>query len=205
MKRRVKVDFEKEKLKKREVDKEIKHLLGKTSQQHKMKKTKLLSSIILLFLFSSLTVVAEIDDSKKIGIPRHIKAEKVEINADLRLKDKFDYSTYCGVVHSQIELNRLWSQLINIQRKFYQLNARVPKPPQVDFSKHMVLWFAERGVHASFVQSLEITENEEKNSLNVIVYVFHSDFGSSNLNLWKIPKTDKEIIFKVEHKYDRGP
>ncbi len=177
----------------------------KRGEEHGLQGVAVISSIILLFLFSSLTVVAEIDDSKKIGILRHIKAEKVEINADLRLKDRFDYSTYYGVVHSQIELNRLWSQLINIQRKFYQLNARVPKPPQIDFGKHMVIWFADRGVHASFVQSLEITENEERNSLNAIVYVFHSDFGSSNLNLWKIPKTDKEIIFKVEHKYDRGP
>jgi hypothetical protein len=126
-----------------------------------MKIIKLLSTIILLFLCSNLTVVAETDDSKKIGIPRHIKAEKIEIDSDLRLKDRFDYSTYYGVVHSQIELNRLWSHLINIQRNFYQLNTRVPKPPQVDFNKHMVLWFADRGVHASFVESLEITENEE--------------------------------------------
>jgi hypothetical protein len=174
-----------------------------------MKNNKLLSSLIFLFLCSNLTAVAEIDDSIKIGTPHYEKAAvKIEIDPDLRLKDSFDYSTYCGIIRSQRELNTLWSQLINIQNDFYhKLTSRIPESPQVDFSKHMVLWFADRGVNASFVESLEIAKNEETNSFKAIIHVFHSDFGSSRLNLWKIPKISKEIIIQVEHKYEehRGP
>jgi hypothetical protein len=173
-----------------------------------MKNNKLLSSLIFLFLVANLTALAEIDDSIKTGTPHHLKAEKIEIDPDLRLKDRFDYSTYCGIIRSQKELNTLWSQLINIQNDFYhKLFSRIPESPQVDFSKDMVLWFADRGVNASFVESLEIAENEETNSFKAIIHVFHSDFGSSHLNLWKIPKTRKEIIIQVEHKYEehRGP
>ena len=168
-----------------------------------MQSSKLLTSFLLLFLCSNLTAVAETDDSIKTGTPQHITADKIEIDPDLRLKDRFDYSTYCGIIRSQRELNTLWSQLINIQDDFYhKLISHIPKSPQVDFSKHMVIWFADRGVNASFAESLEITENEGANSLNAIIHVFHSDFGSSRLNLWNIPKTSKEIIIQVKHKYE---
>ncbi|HXX58020.1 MAG TPA: hypothetical protein VEI96_08485 [Thermodesulfovibrionales bacterium] len=167
-----------------------------------MKNNKLLSSLLLILLCSPLTAVAEID-SIKTGAPHHIEVDKIEIDPDLRLKDRFDYSTYCGIIHSQRELNTLWSQLINIQDDFYhKFTSHIPKPPPVDFSKHLVIWFADRGVNASFVESLEITDNEGTNSLKAIIHVFHSDFGSSHLNLWKIPKTSKEIIIQVEHKYE---
>ena len=173
-----------------------------------MKNNKLLSTLLLIFLCSHLTAAAEMDDSIKTGTPHHIEVDKIEVDPDLRLKDRFDYSTYCGIIRSQRELNTLWSQLINIQSDFYhKLTSRIPESPQVDFSKHMVLWFADRGVNASFVESLEIVENGETNSFKAIIHVFHSDFGSSHLNLWKIPKTRKEIIIQVEHKYEehRGP
>ncbi len=170
-----------------------------------MKNNKLLSSLILLILFSNVTAIAEIRDPVKTGAPHDIKAKKIEIDPDLRLKDRFDYSTYCGIIRSQRELDALWSQLINIQDKFYHiLTSHIPKSPQIDFNNSMVLWFADRGVNASFVESLTITESEETNALKASIHVFHSDFGSSHLNLWEIPKTSKEIIIQVEHRYEKS-
>jgi len=172
----------------------------------KRTRQQVVTAVMIILLPSA--AFSDVDDSIKIGAPHHIKAEKIEIDQNLRLKDRFDYSTYFGVIRSQRELNTLWSQLINIQNDFFHnLISRIPEAPQVDFSKNMILWFADRGANASFVESLEIIEHEETNSYKAIIHVFHSDFGSSRLNLWKIPTTRKEIIIQVEHKYEehRGP
>ena len=139
--------------------------------------------------------------------PDSFVAEKIPIADDLRLNDRFDYSTYWGTIRSQKELDKIWSGLVNIQKTFYHKpGAIVPPAPQVDFSTNMVLWFAERGVNASFVESVALSPDKTSNTLNVLVTVFHSDFGSSHLNLWKIPRTKYNIVLKVKHKYEtRGP
>ena len=139
--------------------------------------------------------------------PDGFVAEKISIADDLRLNDRFDYSTYWGTIRSQKELDKIWSGLVNIKKTFYSKpGAIVPPAPQVDFSTNMVLWFAERGVNASFVESVALSPDKTSSTLNVLVTVFHSDFGSSNLNLWKIPMTKYNIVLKVKHKYEtRGP
>ncbi|NQT71683.1 MAG: hypothetical protein HQ553_02810 [Chloroflexi bacterium] len=133
------------------------------------------------------------------------QVEEIIIDYDLRLRDGFDYSTYYGTIRSQKELNQLWSQMINIQKEYYhKSNAKVPELPQIDFSKNSVLWFADRGVNASFVSLPRVKEDNMAQALIATVYAFYSDYGSSHLNLWKIPPTEKEIVFEIVRDYEQG-
>jgi hypothetical protein len=163
-----------------------------------------LQNIVCLVLFG-LAISAVPTNPAQGASP--VIVEKIEIDRDLRLTKKFDYSTYYGAISSQEELSELWSKLVNTKRDFEILGRlEVPPPPSVDFDTHAVLWFADRGADASFVESLTIEPDATGSSLKAIITVFHSDFGSRRLNLWKIPRLEKKIEFEVKHKYEsRGP
>ena len=76
--------------------------------------------------------------------------------------------------------------------------------PEINFSKYSVIWYANRGSGASFVESIEVIGELDKVVTKIGVY--YSDFGSSHLNLWKIPKTNKDVVFEESKKYEtRGP
>lgn len=139
-------------------------------------------------------------DSKEITL------EKIQVDRNLRRDKKFDYSTYFGVIHSQEELEEIWSRMIKADdNTFFLSGLGVPSSPKVDFGKYQVLWFADRGANASFVESAELTEDPATGSLTATIQVWHSDFGSRKLNLWQTPRTRKKITFHETHHYDRGP
>lgn len=132
--------------------------------------------------------------------------EKIPIGKNLRLDKSFDYSTYYGVINSREELAQIWSHIIKAgDDDFFFPGMGVPPPPEFDFKNHQALWFADRGAHASFVESAELVEDAESGALTAAIKVWHSDFGSRKLNLWKIPRTNRKIIFRETHHYDRGP
>jgi hypothetical protein len=138
-----------------------------------------------------------------LGKATGIAPVQIKIDSDLRLKDGFDYSTYYGVFRSQEGLNEIWKNMINVQKEvFLKKEIVVPLPPRVDFGESIVLWFADRGAQASFVKSMMVLKSDQRNTLTALVEVFHSDFGSSRLNLWRIPRTDKSIVFEVKHLYE---
>ncbi len=131
---------------------------------------------------------------------------KIEIDRNLRLDKRFDYSTYYGVIDSREELEKIWSHMIQADdNTFFFPGLGVPPPPKVDFGKYQALWFADRGAHASFVESAKLEEDPKTGSLTAVIKVWHSDFGSSKLNLWQIQRTRKKITFRETHHYDRGP
>ena len=77
-----------------------------------------------------------------------------------------------------------------------------PIMPMIDFSKHSVIWYADRCSNASFTTMKEVLEYD--NFIQAHVSPFYSDFGSSHLNLWTIQKTDKEIQFVETKEYEQG-
>jgi len=132
--------------------------------------------------------------------------EKIKFDRNLRLDKRFDTSTYFGVIDSREELQEIWSHMIQADdNTFFFPGVGVPPPPKVDFGKYQALWFADRGAHASFVESAKLVEDPKTGSLTAVIKVWHSDFGSSKLNLWQIPRTQKKITFRETHHYDRGP
>ena len=158
------------------------------------------------FLVAACSGADRDDESAEVVEPDSLFANTIPIDMDLRLREGFDYSTYHGVIESSSSLNRLWSQLVNVQQEFYGRRAEVPDSPTVDFSRYVVLWFADRGVGASFVDSLGLSEVSGRDSVVAVVHVFHSDFGSHRLNLWQMPRTTKRVVFQVQHTYEtRAP
>ncbi len=137
--------------------------------------------------------------------PDSFVVQPIEIADHLRLREGFDYSTYYGVIRLTRDLRTLWSQLVSVRHS--PLRAGIlPAPPAVDFSRAMVLWFADRGAAASFVRSIGLDVDSLGETLTVTVTAYHSDFGSRRLNLWEIPRTGRAIVFEVEHEYeDRAP
>lgn len=134
--------------------------------------------------------------------PDSLFASPILGSVDLRLKEGFDYSTYYGVILSSASLEELWSQLVNVKRGQYGRRARVPDPPVFDFARYVVLWFADRGAGASFVDSLELSTVSGSDSVLATVHVFHSDFGSRRLNLWQMTRTARPVAFDVKHGYE---
>ena len=80
----------------------------------------------------------------------------------------------------------------------------VGPPPEIDFNNYQALWFADRGAHASFVESAELAQDPESGTTTASFKIWHSDFGSRKLNLWEIPRTARKIIYREIHFYDRG-
>ncbi|MGV7220385.1 MAG: hypothetical protein ACQ9MH_02520 [Nitrospinales bacterium] len=134
-----------------------------------------------------------------------ISIERVSIDANLHLEESFDYSTYFGVINSPEGLRKIWSHIVKNENTLFFPNAGVSPPPKIDFNNYRVLWFADRGANASFIESVDLVEDIKSGSLTAKIKVWHSDFGSRKLNLWKIKNKSKKIIFYEIHNYDEGP
>ena len=136
--------------------------------------------------------------------PDSLYVDPIPISMDLRLRERFDYGTYHGVIASSESFSELWSQLVNVQREHYGRRVDVPASPDIDFANYVLLWFADRGVGASLVDSLEVRLSTGRDSVLATVHVFHSDFGSRRLNLWQMPRTARPVAFAVRHSYETG-
>jgi hypothetical protein len=134
-----------------------------------------------------------------------INIERVLIDVNLQLEKNFDYSTYFGVINSPEELAKIWSHIVKNDSALFFPSAGVSPPPKIDFNNYRVLWFADRGANASYIESLELVEDIKSGTLTAKIKVWHSDFGSRKLNLWKIKNKSKKIIFREIHHYDQGP
>lgn len=138
---------------------------------------------------------------------KEVSFEEVELHQDWALKKSFDYSTYRGVFYNEAELKQVWADMINVWDEHSGLpiktNPNQPIMPIIDFEKYSVIWYADRGSRASFVTLNKVLERTD--ILEAHVALFYSDFGSSNLNLWTIPKTEKSVRFVESREYDRGP
>lgn len=146
--------------------------------------------------------------STSIGDHRSIAFEKIGLHSDWRLRKSFDYATHKGVFRSESALKQVWADMINAwdEQKFFwqRKHDNQPVMPTVDFSKKSVLWYGDRGGGASFVTMKKVLEFDDVIEAHLVL--FHSDFGSSHLNLWTVPKTDKPVRFVETSEYEkRGP
>ena len=140
--------------------------------------------------------------------PKSVSFEKINLHSDWRLKSSFNYSTCKGVFRNENELKKVWGSIVNaydeLQAFWEKKHENQPIMPIIDFSKYSVIWYADRCNNASFTTMKNVLEFNDFIQAHVIP--FHSDFGSSHLNLWTIPKTDKEIRFVETEEYEqRGP
>ena len=80
----------------------------------------------------------------------------------------------------------------------------IPEAPVIDFSSYTVLWYADKGSNASFVELQSLAKNKE-GGVSAEILVFHSDFGSRRLNLWRLQKSAGPLQVEEKPQYDRGP
>ncbi|MBP9728195.1 MAG: hypothetical protein KBD27_02330 [Candidatus Moranbacteria bacterium] len=152
------------------------------------------------------TISATTNQQKPISEPQPLIFEKVNLHSDWRLKSSFNYSTYKGIFRNENELKKVFGSMVNAydeQQAFWE-KKHEPQPvmPVIDFSKYSVIWYADRGSNASFTTLKKVLEYND--FIEAQVTPFYSDFGSSHLNLWTIPKTDKEIRFVETKEYEQG-
>jgi len=113
---------------------------------------------------------------------------------------------YSGIARTRARFLELWNLQENVMSDFPRLlNWLIPDPPDIDFNRYSVLWFSNRGERASFVELEKIVHAEEGDALEAHIKVVYSDFASKKLNLWRIPKTHRPVVFKEHPVYDRGP
>lgn len=134
-----------------------------------------------------------------------IEFEIIKIDSEWRLKSNYNYSTYKGIINSESDFSKLWNSMINVYDELRgEINPNRPIIPTVDFNNYSVIWYADKGKNASFSTATEMIEYDDH--IEIHITNFYSDFGSSHLNLWKIPKTTKPVKFIEESKYEeRGP
>lgn len=134
-----------------------------------------------------------------------ITVQPLNVPPELGMRELPDEDVkYYGVLQNQDQLDALWELQENVMDDLPPLLSwMIPDPIQVDFPHHTVLWYSNRGARASFVELKNVTESEH--ALTVHIEVTHSDFGSARLNLWRILKTDKPVMFKEIHFYNQGP
>ena len=142
---------------------------------------------------------------KFLGNDSRMIPKKIEIPDKLRVRDSFIKNQYYGVIQNQKELKEIWSKLYDIHNDFNIITNTNDSPvPEIDFNHYSVIWYANRGSGASFVESIRIME--EPQDLKIKIRVFYSDFGSSHLNLWKVSKISKEIVFEEVKRFETmGP
>jgi len=143
--------------------------------------------------------------SDAVTVSQAVTAQPLNVPPELGLRALPDEDVkYYGVLQNQDQLDALWELQENIMNDLPSLLSwMIPDSPEVDFQQNTVLWYSNRGARASFVEIKKVVETEH--SLTVHIEVTHSDFGSSRLNLWRIPKTDKPVMFKETHFYNQGP
>ena len=139
------------------------------------------------------------------GEPNKILFQEANLHADWRLKESYDYSIYSGIFRTEVELKNVWKYMVNAYDEVSGLpfpkNPNQPMMPQIDFDKYSVVWYADNGSNASFVTMNKVVEYQ--NLIEAHLTLFYSDFGSSHLNLWTIPKTDKKIRFVETKEYEQ--
>jgi len=148
------------------------------------------------------------NQQEPVSEPRPVQFEKVNLHSDWWLKSSFNYSTCKGIFRNENEFKKVWGSMVNayddLQAFWEKKHENQPVMPIIDFSKHSVIWYADRCSNASFTTMKEALEYDDFIQAHVIP--FYSDFGSSDLNLWTIPKTEKEIRFVETKEYEqRGP
>ncbi|CAI2719201.1 hypothetical protein [Nitrospina watsonii] len=113
---------------------------------------------------------------------------------------------YRGALYNREAFLELWNLQENVMSDFPRLlNWLIPDPPPIDFNRHTVLWFSNRGAGASFVEMQRVVVSEDGGALEAHIKVVYSDFGSKKLNLWKIPKTHLPVVFREQAVFDGGP
>ncbi|MCF8721496.1 hypothetical protein [Nitrospina gracilis] len=113
---------------------------------------------------------------------------------------------YKGVLYTRESFLELWELQENVMSDFPRLlNWLIPEPPPIDFTRHTVLWFSNRGAGASFVELERVVVSEEGDALEAHLKVVYSDFVSKKLNLWTIPKTHRPVVFRIKEVFDAGP
>jgi len=139
-----------------------------------------------------------------VGEPQSVSFKKVDLHSDWRLKSSYNYSTYKGTFQNENELKKVWGSMVNaydeLQAFWEKKNENQPVMPVISFNKNSVIWYADRGVSASFVTMDEVIEYDDFIEAHIVL--FYSDFGSSHLNLWTIPKTDKPVQFIETREYE---
>ncbi len=133
------------------------------------------------------------------GTPRSLAFQRVELPENWGFWQDFDFSThYRGIIRSEAELAALWSFMVN-----YDDPARANPPiPLVDFAEHSLIWYAEVGSFAFFVDLDEVLEFE--NVIEAHVTLHRTDFAENHLHLWNISLTDKPVRFVETELYDGG-
>ncbi|MCF8723510.1 hypothetical protein LQ236_001530 [Nitrospina gracilis] len=113
---------------------------------------------------------------------------------------------YKGATYTREAFVALWELQENVMSDFPRLlNWLIPDPPPLDFTRHTVLWFSNRGAGASFVELERVVMSEDGDALEAHVKVVHSDFVSKKLNLWTIPKTHRPVVFREKKVFNEGP
>jgi hypothetical protein len=105
-----------------------------------------------------------------------------------------------GVIQSQQELEKLWSHLSSIDESDY---AKVPPAPAINFALYSVVWFTLANTGGSSAEFSDMMEYD--NAILMKVKVERSDILSTDLDLWKIPKTVKPIMYQEERSFVPGP
>ena len=145
------------------------------------------------------------NQQEPVSEPREVQFDKVNLHSDWRLKSSFNYSAYKGIFRNENELKKVFGSMVNaydeLQAFWEKKHEPQPVMPIIDFGKYSVIWYADRGSNASFTTLKEVLEYDDFIEARVIP--FYSDFGSSHLNLWTIPKTDKEIRFVETKEYEQ--
>ena len=150
-------------------------------------------------------IVEEVSQ-EPIGEPNNISFQKVDLHADWRLKQSYDYSTHRGIFHTEADLKKVWKYMVNAYDEvsglpFPKNLNQPPVMPEIDFDKYFVVWYTNGGSGASFVTMNKVVEYQ--NLIEAHLTLFYSDFGSSHLNLWTIPKTEKGIRFVETKEYEQ--
>jgi hypothetical protein len=163
------------------------------------KMHKIFLLILLIWMTAGATINAQ--EVKNLNI------EKINISSDLRLEGRFDYTIYYGVLQSQKELDDIWAHLVSIKNDAHEWNrwlpmvkGDVPSPPRIDFEQYSVVWYATEGKGVSFVDTIEARDYPDK--IMVKVTAVHSDYLTNELNLWKIPKVNKTVLFEEKFRSD---
>ena len=145
------------------------------------------------------------DDSKiplTIQIPEIVSFQEIGLHKDWRLGDSFDYPTDRGIFRNERELKEVWAHMVNAWKELGYSGDRAENPPVmpvIDFNNYYVIWYSSYDSGA-FVRINEIFEFED--SVQVNMTLIKSDIIIRDLNLWTMPKSEKNVHFVEEIVYE---
>jgi len=126
--------------------------------------------------------------------------ERIDFAKTPLLGRSFGSSECNGVFRNIDELKEVWRYVENTNDGLDRI-GNVPLP-MIDFSKYSVIWYSDRCIGNTATTLEKVSEFED--FIEARVMLFYSDYGSSKLNLWIIPKTDKKVRFVEEKQVDTG-